>query len=322
MIKPIELDDFCPCESGKVVRDCQCLQPDRSLVPKDVSTWPKGPRTGYAHPNCYASVFRDCCEKISGEHHVTRAILEELVLGGGIQVAGTRWITSGEHKSLPVKALQSNVLCKRHNSALSNLDKVGLKFFKTLRSIHRNYRQPDRDKQRRLYLFNGHDIERWMLKLLCGAIASKNHSTNIPIDTLQTEVPEKWLRVLYGFDYLKNDLGLYYVDLDGEARQTLQGVAYNVVWDGTFTEILGVYISVNSMGFFLALASPKEHNLSSLLPELHHRLGGLSFVGPDTRRNEDKDRHTIKLGWRLQQTVKGKNIVIGASEEINLLFKQ
>lgn len=318
----MELDDYCPCGSNKIVRECQCLQPDRSLVPKDVPTWPKTPQTGFANLKCYASVFNDCCVKTTGEHYISKAILEEIAFSGAVQVSGTRFVKKGEWKSFSVKSLQSNILCQRHNSVLSELDTVGWRFFTRLRSIHDNYRDQNRDKQRKLYLFNGHDIERWMLKLLCGAIASKNHSTGIEKQMLNTKVPEEWLRVVYGLDYLKDDFGLYYVDLDGQPRLTLQGIAYNVVWDDAFVNILGIYISVNNMGFFLALASPKDCNLSRLLPELHYRLDGLSFVGPNTRRNDDVDRQTIMLGWRGRHTPKGKNIVIGSTHEIDSIFKK
>ena len=300
--------DLCPCRSGKTIELCHCLQTNGDLIPLDVSTSPPLPQTGYAHPKCYAGIFQDCSHKISGEHFVSESILKELCSNGGVRTSGMRWMDQGESKIFSVNSLQSNVLCTRHNSVLSGVDTVGWGFFCHIRDFQNAFNDKTSEKLMETSLFNGHDVERWMLKVLCGLVASKNHSQKIK--TLNTLVPEDWLRVLYGLEYFTDGFGIYYVVKKGDPRSATTGISINVVWDISQTHLLGLQIGVNNMNFFLAVKHPGEYNMKTLFPEMDYRLAGFSFTEKSGRKKKDKNRKFIMLGWRLPHNTKARNIIV------------
>lgn len=300
--------DLCPCRSGKTIESCHCLQANGEFVPLDVSTSPPLPQTRYAHPKCYAGIFQDCSDKISGEHFVSGNILKELCSNGGVLTSGMRWMDLGERKIFPVSSLQSNILCTRHNSVLSGLDTVGGRFFCQVRDFQNSFNDKTSKKSMETSLFNGHDVERWMLKVLCGLVASKNHSPKMK--TLNTIVPEDWLRVLYGLEYFTDGLGMYYVVQKGEPRPATTGISSNVVWDVTQSHVLGVHIGVNNMDFFLAVKNPGEYNFTPMFPEMDYRLAGVSFTEKSERKKIDKNRKFIMLGWRHPHNPRARNIIV------------
>jgi hypothetical protein len=57
-----------------------------------------------------------------------------------------------------------------------------------------------------LYLFCGHDLERWLLKILCGLAHSANLSINGSIDL---SIPRLWLEILFGYTDFPDGHGLY-----------------------------------------------------------------------------------------------------------------
>lgn len=77
---------------------------------------------------------------------------------------------NGETRELSVNALASNMLCTRHNSALSPLDAVAATTVDYLRADQVDLEQPEDGSA--FTLISGHLWERWMLKLLLGGMAS------------------------------------------------------------------------------------------------------------------------------------------------------
>ena len=90
---------------------------------------PPGKRTGISRQGCYMAFTGNCCERMSGEHIISSTILGKL---GSIEVANMRWQKPGMSQELPPRALRANVLCSRHNSALSVLDTIAGHFFDAL----------------------------------------------------------------------------------------------------------------------------------------------------------------------------------------------
>jgi hypothetical protein len=88
---PWKIEDFCPCESGKPLRDC-CLGPDGVPRIRIPSLIPPGPNTGYRNDRCYLNVTGNCSPSISKEHYISRSILEEL---GPLTFYGFPWDTLG-----------------------------------------------------------------------------------------------------------------------------------------------------------------------------------------------------------------------------------
>jgi hypothetical protein len=151
--------DPCPCGSGRILKDC-CLKPIGILRPP-------APTSGYRHDKCYAKEFADCSSKISGEHWISDGVLRILARFGPLNVGGLPWQPPGTTKEMSVDCLRSNMLCTRHNSGLSPLDQVAIRFFGAFPHVRSEHLGSPT-----LSLFCGADLERWMLKVLCGGIYS------------------------------------------------------------------------------------------------------------------------------------------------------
>jgi hypothetical protein len=111
-----------------------------------------------------------CGGSISGEHLISRSIIEFLKLDGDFVVSGLPWLEEGKSKSLAPKNLTANCLCSKHNSALSPLDSAALALFTAVRACWENEGPALR------YLVSGHDLERWLLKTLKAMAVSRNLS--------------------------------------------------------------------------------------------------------------------------------------------------
>jgi hypothetical protein len=197
-------NDECPCGSGNPLRAC-CLGADGDLKPIASVTRCPPPRTGIGTKGCYAAPLADCSPDLSREHFISEGVLGELSDAGLVRIDGCRWQTDGAVQWLPTAVLGSNILCRRHNLALSPLDAVALRFFRWIDQFHREF--DGGQNANRFFLVNGHDIERWMLKTLCGAVFSKNAT----IHAASTDwcPPIDWLQTLFGEMKFPARCGLY-----------------------------------------------------------------------------------------------------------------
>ena len=198
--------DLCICGSGRVYLDC-CLKDGRARA--------GGHTTGMRLDGCYALILNDCCAKLTGEHYISEGVLKQF--GKTVNVRGLPWIADGQTKQLPTRALKARILCTRHNSLLSSIDDVGIRFFQAL--------APDggrivrsRDDPPEFRVFRGEMIELWILKIACGLIASRNAADRNTGLVIQEPIPAAWTRILFGLApmptgwglYLRSDLGVQY----------------------------------------------------------------------------------------------------------------
>jgi hypothetical protein len=163
----LSLNDHCPCDSGQRIKIC-CRRRDGSLRPRQAKTRPRPPATGFANERCYAAPLNDCSKKITGEHTLSHSVLRELSPTGVIEVNGLLSRPLEQFVSVPISGFTCNILCDRHNSALSPLDAIGNRFFRSFKTINAELSDKSKKPRSRPYLFNGHDIERYILKALCG----------------------------------------------------------------------------------------------------------------------------------------------------------
>lgn len=144
-------NDPCGCGSGKKAKKC-CAKPGRRV------------------PGCYADQDGTCEGGLSAEHYISRALLD--ALGDELVVEGLPWLQPGEQRRVGLKALTARILCQGHNSGLSACDEAAARFLRILRDFDRRFREDDTN-QERLHI-RGMDLERWLLKLICGLVASGN----------------------------------------------------------------------------------------------------------------------------------------------------
>jgi hypothetical protein len=84
-----------------------------------------------------------------------------------MHVQGMHWLQPGEIQLLDPQSLATKVLCDRHNNALSPLDTIAGKFFRFVRG----------DEGFTELVIPGYELERWILKVLCG-VMSKGLATD------------------------------------------------------------------------------------------------------------------------------------------------
>lgn len=191
-------DSQCPCGSGEPASAC-CLTPT-GFRKAPASTKPQGAKTGNSIDGCYASRLGDCGVKRSREHYISESLLHHLNRNNNLTVQGLPWVKN-ESQVVSPNSLASKVLCERHNTALSPLDAIAVRLFQAFdeQGVHGS-------GQQLFHLFNGHDLERWLLKILCGITCSKNLALDTEADV---SIPDYWLDILFCGAQFPDHQGLY-----------------------------------------------------------------------------------------------------------------
>jgi len=135
---------------------------------------------------------------------------------------------------LPPDAFAARVLCRRHNSALAGLDDIAVHLFNAFDDS-----APTNRGETRLYFFNGHDLERWILKLLCGLKSSGNLNAEGDDDRL---VPRRWVDVLFGTADFEGSQGLFVCREIGHRFAGPHGVQVQAVYRQNRISGLGVWL--------------------------------------------------------------------------------
>jgi hypothetical protein len=198
-------DSPCPCGSRTPASSC-CLTPS-GFKKFPAMTSPPPPVTGISLPGYYAAPLSDCSSKLSREHFVSESLLDELNRDEDLRVSGLRWQEASQEKVLSPNALASGILCDRHNSALSPVDAIAVNLLGAF-----NEKDAAGSGRQLLHLFSGHDLERWLLKILCGLVYSRNLSIG---EGTEVSIPNQWLQILFGIADFQDGQGLYVCTLPG-----------------------------------------------------------------------------------------------------------
>ncbi|MBN2474594.1 MAG: hypothetical protein JXB62_08295 [Pirellulales bacterium] len=231
----------------------------------------------------------DCSTRISREHFISHSLIREIektsLPGERIRIEGFPWQTGGRLHEVSPTVLASKVLCERHNNLLSPLDSIGGSLFRAFHQIHTDFHSNPRPRQ--YYLFNGHDIERWLLKTLLGVIASGN-TTNIP---RQSRPPKHYFDCLFHAERLPASWGLYLLTREGRC-QASGGVKVATIANGQIVD--GLLVEILALRFILAIHAVPEK--SGLLADSVNRPDCLHFCSA-----ESKKQAAILLGWDIQR---------------------
>ncbi len=175
---------------------------------------------------CWAVSLGDCDDKISREHIVSKS----LYIGDMVKVSGFPWCKD-EPKTIGLANLTAKILCKRHNSLLSEVDTAGAFAFDVLRQSQglsniRN-RNPKTRWTIKRYKIDGPRLERWFLKTLININLSFGGSLRIGTDS--TEIGKPSLSVVetaFGVRKFQNRAGLYSVVRVGQTRTSEDTVSF------------------------------------------------------------------------------------------------
>jgi hypothetical protein len=264
----------CPCESGRLSKNC-CLASDDTFRPKRCTISMSESTTGYSHPNCYASPLNDCSHDISREHYISRGVLKLMSQNNKLGASGFHWLPTGHNFASP-DAFTARILCRRHNNALASIDNIAARLYRDWASVLfdfgaiEQFRKPDRnswwwDYSKRskdhLFLFNGHDIEQWLLKLLCGLVFSGNSSINGQRLT-DWRPDEKWLRILFGKDPFPVGWGLHFSNSINERLVADYRLSLSLIINNN--GISGLKCLINNVEFILAMMQPDTYGKITL----------------------------------------------------------
>jgi hypothetical protein len=289
----------CPCGSGKVTKRC-CWQRDGTLLPPDCLTETRLPKTGFKNTRCYASELADCSDKMTREHFLSKGILENLTNDGIIRVSGFPWQSQGQLTRVTPNNLTARVLCDRHNHALSSLDKVAKRFIDGLHRVYDEFATTPNSKQDWAVLFNGHDVERWMVKLLCGAVYSGNVTRNS--QKVAGWIPSPLvLRILFGQMPFPKGWGMYLRAVRGEDSfiEYKREISFNALV-GTSSAI-GLIFQTYDRRLVLALADPPRNKDGTDLADTIYRPHRFTM-------SDGASEKTILFGWRDRELHQGVTI--------------
>ncbi|MCD9015483.1 hypothetical protein [Parachryseolinea silvisoli] len=200
--------------------------------------------TRYQHEKCYAKGTGNCSTKISGEHVISHVILRSLEKNGKVKIIGLPWQKKGHFGLLPTNTLKSNILCSTHNSILSEFDSEMGRFFKTL--IDNDQNLISAKPESNIAHFCGYDLERWMLKVLCGFIASNQ------IANFSGTVKDLYVDILFNNMPFPHNWGLYISPLP--LTQIDHSFGFMPLMENG--DVLGVEFLLNNVRFYLLLGTP------------------------------------------------------------------
>jgi hypothetical protein len=164
----------------------------------------------------------------------------------GVKITGIPWLKQQVEKWISPRRMVAKILCKRHNEALSPLDYQAGRLIRTIGKFDREFNDPEPRPD--IVFFSGEDIERWMLKTICGTIASANAFKDrvTGID----DVPTGWVDLLFG----------------------------KTAWNAPFGLYLKHSVQMRHSRSFFFQAGRGSHDGPLLVADLH--LNGLAFVVP------------------------------------------
>jgi len=171
---------------------------------------------------CWAASLGDCDEKISREHIVSQALFTE----DAVTVQGFPWCLD-QPKTIGLANLVTKILCKKHNSELSEVDAVALAAFNAFReSVRINDVRTGLNSRSwaiRRFVVDGVGLERWFLKTLINLsfggdwiIGPGTHSKGMPSPEL--------VEIAFGIRQFQNGAGLYVAGHAGEKINSRDGV--------------------------------------------------------------------------------------------------
>lgn len=269
----------CLCGAGLPAASC-CYGPNgwskSSAVVQIIQTGHSG-----RHAKCYLNSTEGCSDQISKEHLISQAVLK-IIAEKSIEISGAPWL-KGETKTLSFGSLVSNCLCNAHNNALTNLDAAAGKFFDALRKCGTTENGPPLE-----FIFNGHDIERWMLKTLSGLAASNyladkgqaitdGFEDTIDVAALLSD-PTKWIQ----------PAGLYFTQRVGERFRRDNMFHLAPLSRIESNKIAGMIADVQ--GLHVALFAIDQPIIGTPLEQSSYRPGKISFSMGDVQ-------HTILISW-------------------------
>jgi hypothetical protein len=244
------------------------------------------PVLSFGHPECYAKKLKGCCIQMSGEHPLSKAILERIDKELGeksvaVDVRNMAFQPPATVESLGIRGMESKILCQQHNCRLGDYDSEGLKAFEAFERLH--YAAAGRQVQvEPVYTLDGDRLERFFLKALCGGLYAGLFPVEETARMKGIEPPLGWLETIYGDEAFPEGYGLYMVPCAFHTDRVI------VKWAPLLLATEG-YVSIHGMRFWLfgfeftLLAPGPEPRAVESLTDQSYRPNGVTIDGSGTR---------------------------------------
>ncbi len=214
------------------------------------------------------------------EHYISKAVLEAIDgVGKTIESRGFPWQGDG-NMTIATERMTARMLCERHNNGLTDLDTEAKRLIQIRDQIYTN------DGQEGEFNLDGLKLERWLLKTLCGSLASGNmlnqRSERIP----NWSPPRQWLEILFRGQQLPEGWGLYMPNKHAgrgvEVTRTLLKLAPMFASD--YRTALGMGICLFGIEFFLVMDRSVRNTPERLLDGATDRPGSVLFHCPGCQK--------------------------------------
>lgn len=272
-------EGLCPCGSRRRIRSCHGRR-DGSWRAEPWSLRAREQDVNYSHPGCYARSLGDCSAKLSREHYVSRAVLEEI--SSAPMLSGLAFL-GGEDRRLPVSALTARILCGRHNTQLSTLDDEAAKVFRALRRFEDGNKDSVLTPCDDFELVDGPRLEAWMLKTLFGLVsAGVLTGSSGPLVRVREGAEPKLLEVLFRGGAWPDGWGLR-VKPSNDRLGASADLAMRV--DGFGDEVWAAVFEFGPFLFQLSLGRPDDRAAT-------HRPGALVVL-----KDQVDVQKILAIGW-------------------------
>jgi hypothetical protein len=205
-------------------------------------------KTDYSR--CWANCLGDCAEGMSGEHYISQSVFTD----ADIRVQGFSWC-KGEAKPIRVETLKTQILCKKHNTQLSDIDSAARASLNSIRDawVLFDARNKLQERAWRIKRFEVDmlRLERWSLKTLINL----NHIDGWVIGDHPSKkyMPNRELvEVVFGHKRFTDAKGLYMM---ARAKQeiTLMEGAFSFSATTNAQQLVGGHLWLWGIPFYISI---------------------------------------------------------------------
>lgn len=214
---------------------------------------------------CWAETYPTCGGGLSGEHLITHGLFRQSKV---VQVQGLPWCVEAP-KTVGIKAITSNILCRDHNSALSLLDDTAIAAFKVFREKTHTSRfkiSPIKLLQEKPPQVNGLLLERWFLKTMLNLAVSQPYLIG-PSGTEPGIPPADLVEVVFGRRPFWPGSGLSALAAIGMPVHFGEEIVHVAIYEDS-TRLMGAIFSFFGVAFLLWLGGEEEKLSIAALKEL------------------------------------------------------
>lgn len=183
---------------------------------------------------------------MSAEHVISKSVLDIKGDGSALYVKGMHRLPANSYTP---QSLTANILCRKHNSLLSETDSEGQKVANFVAGIDAEDVQTD-------ITVNGPLFERWLLKSLI------NHGVSGWADAEKFQPPPLLVQMAFGLVKLPKPIGMYGVD--GIDRPSGPRIVVSITPVLTMDPnrgkaLTGAYVRLSGLPFLITLSTRYNH---------------------------------------------------------------